>query len=262
MPVAEIIFVGLCSFLNLANDIDHMPPPSVILTADKDHTPFIAIDPTKIKVEGVTFGSNPPYAYIKLDGEELTFNDDRSVPPRVGFSLSAVASLGAYGRVANPVWNEDYVPKKMKHPKSKQVAAYAEFGNGELTADNKTTIEWEFRDSKGNKTITGKFARNVHYKFTPANGILYIEARSLDGTGKRVMKFTPINNAPLQIWIGNSMDITKDIKGYNPTSLEPGHHFKHFYKHLQGSPAVFIPYPIGIVAKGAESGYCGPDREP
>ena len=63
----EVVFIGLCSFLNINGTHSDMPPPSVILHNDSGHTPYIAYN-----IKDVVLTSTPtvtPSSHLLPPGE-------------------------------------------------------------------------------------------------------------------------------------------------------------------------------------------------
>src|SRR6185503_11727191 len=94
---AEIIFVGLVSFLNVRdqNVGTDMPPPSAIVLKATGHQTFIAFDNNKVSMTGAAAApvGGSAFSSIAFDavGDELSFNDDRTVSPQVDETFDSVA---------------------------------------------------------------------------------------------------------------------------------------------------------------------------
>lgn len=271
----EIVFIGLCSFLNIDGTHLEMPPPSVILHNDSAHTPYIAYDTTKVvlsstpTVTPTSLGGN--YAIIKLTGEELILNDNAGAKPNAKTDFDKVVHFATYSGDASPSWHRARVPLNGDLPDDSEVAAYIELGGGDLYGERVSPIRWQFKDP-GNGTLSGqqadKFARAVRYKFMSATDNLIIRARALDGTSHRRLVFTATTlGQPVEVYIGNSVKNKelKDIVWIEPPNHAPGTHFMVFYKTVDDPLAhMFIPFPIESPGpdKGPDTGYCGPDNQP
>src|SRR4051794_15695609 len=115
----EIMFVGLCSFLNMKNATDpNLPAPSVIVHrvpgghgADMQHTAYIAFDRTKMKVTGATAKqvTNSNFSFIPLDGQKLTLIDaDMTATPKIDATFDTdVARFSQYAKLPNPAFKPD-----------------------------------------------------------------------------------------------------------------------------------------------------------
>jgi len=253
---AEVIFVGLCTLVNVTNQnmSTDVPPASAVVMKFTDHKNFIAFDSGAVDVTGVTPEqlSTSRFSMIQFlpEGEVLTFNDDRTQPPTVLASFDNIAHFGEYsGFTADQLkaWDPTYIPKRNTLPKANTVAAYVEFGAGTISADRMTLRKYEF-------TVPGVdpvkerarcFAREVHYVYdAPGKGLL-IEARSLSTNVKRTMLFTPKGSATkVQIWIGTSMNPLGDLQRIEPKKFQDGAHFAAFYKSdLVGDNPLKEPLP-------------------
>lgn len=270
----EIVFIGLCSFLNIDGAQPDMPPPSVILHNDAvHHTPYVAFDTTVVRMTGATatsLGAN--FAMVKLEGEELIINDDASRGPTLDASMGKVVHLAKYSGISQPMWNRARIPLNGGLPEKGEVAAYLEFGSGTLSADRLSPIKWTFKDQTNNPSATqadDNFARSISYKFLSATDNLIIRARALDGGSHRKLVFTPVSGGAIKVFIGNSVKNKelKDIKFVEPAIHQAGVHFMEFYKSLDPIPrTMFIPFPIesnpNDIQGGPDTGYCGPDGQP
>lgn len=255
---AEIIFVGLCSLLNVRNQdtSPDKPPPSAIVMKRANHDTFIAFDTNKVMMTGETATpvstSSFSAVYFKPEGEELTFNDDRTQLPIVDNSFGDIANFNDYSRISQPKWVEDFIPHRNKLPKKTAVAAYVEFGGGTLAASRLTTVKYQFTPASEppDPDKAKCFAREVHYTFTTTGDGLLIEARSLDGAGgKRSMLFKPKGNATkVEVWIGSSMDPVSDFKRFETKEHMEGVHFATFYESEQnGVNAAKNPIPRPVL---------------
>ena len=283
LAAAKIIFVGLCSFLNVNSTPDpNLPDASVILhRATMPHTPFIAIDRTKMKVTPSSAatpitGSN--FDFIPLDGQKLTINEDTAGKPTVDTTFKTdVARLVDYAKLTSVFLNSDRVPKRGSDPKSSEVAAFLLFGNGKLTADWPTNAEYIFKNATGTVVTIGpkNFARRVTYTLSGSPASVTIHEAPLMGstTSPTDLKFELVSGPDIEIWIGNAealaggsgavTGIRLDLAGFQPPTPKAADHFAEFYKSLSMPPSqILIPFPVLTSGGGASSGYCGPDSQP
>jgi hypothetical protein len=243
----DVTFIGLCSFLNLTNTNPEMPEPSVILIRTDpaanidqavhkagqltEHLPFIAFDSAAVKVDDATGFKDLPapniapidkvnfdfpdklenagtFQYLPLTNAVLTIENQPAGALKVDESYGDVAKKDEYWPGTENQWNRDLVPKKTEKPSSSAVAAFMRFGGGTITAGHLSKNDWQFRDGE-KVTITRKFAREVHYTFSPAGDEVVITISALDGSAAspRTLRFSPVaNSGPLTIWIGNSTE--------------------------------------------------------
>jgi hypothetical protein len=273
MPTTvEIAFVGLCTFLNMDGKTPELPPHSVIINRHTGHTPFIAFNDKEVSLTGATVKAlGQDYSYIELDGEDLALNDDQSKPPTFNPDYTAfekVARFTKYANVSAPFWKNTHIPLRGKMPLRSAVAGYLEFGGGEISVERESTIEWEFRNEANfnDKTIKGKFARLVMYKFSSPTDNLVITARTLDGTAKRELVFASIGGSPLKVWIGSSPKVLKELLYKEPTKFNTASHFGAFYDSLdEANPKIYVPFPVvaaGQLGGDPDLGFCGPDSRP
>lgn len=294
----EIIFTGLCSFLNLTNTNGTMPPPSVILprTSDDDeHTPFIAFNTADVKVttsgggaEFVPVEKAPDFQHRTLDGVLLKFREDSVGWPVVLPSYALVAQKDCYWPEAKNHWDRDYVPAGDDEPDSKVVAAYMPLGAGTIAAERLTDFEWEFVAEDGRCTQRAYYAQEVIYRIYPFRSKqLTLVLRRLDnksGSDKKPVKeiftFTVAraNSTKIKIWIGNSDEIHKSLLRLS-SAPKRAIHFEHLndVSGFGGSgpiPSPIVPRDLFLAADvenaenegqpkkrpgtGSDTGYCGP----
>ena len=273
MATAEIIIVGLCSILNMNGSDPNMVAPSMICEAPPQdtfgHKAFVAFttgeftSTTKGLIQDVP-GSAGKYQYVVLKGDEIWLDVDHSkIPTHSDPTLARVARMPEYAKLPSPQYNHAHVPQKGHRPTT-AVGSFMRFGAGTLTAAFLTKGDWIFRDEKNHadSSISGKFAREVHYQFTvPAN--FAIELRPLGSAP--VHQLTATTQTPSNIWAGSSRpeDIIKDIQREEGSSGAAGTHFAMFYDQLAAGPhKIFIPYPAGPQPATPDLGYCGPDGKP
>lgn len=221
--VAEIIFVGLCSFLNVHDTVKYdMPSPSVIVMNEDDHTPFIAFDSDEVEAvdgNGKPIGNPVPGStalkYIVLQGEELVLLNGPSGVPRVAESFDAVASASMYAPESkSDTYDEDYVPKQNGKPKKSAVSAFLMFGGGSLGRGRLTAVPYVFQTvGGGDQTIAGRFAEEVIYSF-PADRIRLSAVDLEDPARTRSLAFLPKNlgqGVPtgIRVWIGAAADVAR-----------------------------------------------------
>jgi hypothetical protein len=276
----KIFFVGLCSFLNMHDKVDLMPPPSVIVHHIENHHPFIGWDINQTTLDNEnTFAFNKTANnthYIEFEGEELSINDDPSGDPQIDTTFDQhIASIGTYGKVgAAPVFDQKHVPLTGQEPDETEVAAYLEFGHGHIISDWQTQYPYIFTEPvhHAQSTASKPYDRRVAYYFDTTNGALVVVARAFDNSSKRKFIFRP--KAPggeVQVWIGNSMDIDYDMNPSPTITEKVASHFKYFYNDLANKKlALYVPVldgnlpdpvtnaPVG----GVGSGFCGPDNQP
>lgn len=269
MANVEIVFLGLCTFLNLENTRPDMPPASVIVHRDPHHNAYIGFRHKDVTMSGGSAVTSGDYSILPLDGVQLLLNDDWSKSPDLtGKDLDKVAQALKIADIPLGNWNTNRVPLPGKLPDPSEVSGYLEFGGGKLSGGRVSKIDWEFRDRTGKpsdkqaKDKNYKFAESVVYAFPVDGDSLVIKTISLNGSGMRKLTFKSIGGAPLKIFIGNSMDPAEDMEGTAQPPAGASEHFATFYEVVTGSPNVHIPHALGKRPLGAGTGYCGPDKEP
>lgn len=278
----EILFVGLCSFLNMDNSVNYMPPPSVIMhrVPTMKHVAFIAWDEAETKLDDAAnlpvLRTKKGRPFIMLDAEEISLNDDFSALPTLDATFkNGVARLSKYANLsAVPVFDQRRVPIKGHLPDGAVEQAYLEFGSGTISSDWETEKEFVFRDTKTATPADAtprKYHRRVHYVFPAAANALTVVLRKFDNSAHRRLVFRPVSGTNTRVWIGNSMDIDEDLNPTPPIKNKTAIHFAAFYDTLAVQPAkVFVPViegtitpPVGAPpAGGSGTGYCGPDNQP
>lgn len=276
----EIVFSGLCSFLNLQNDNRTMPNPSVVLVdtpPDNKHTPFIAYDTrtTSVSSPGLfkPVDKAPGFAYWELDNVELILRNDAPGFPIVTPSYNHVVRKDDYWPEAKDIWYPNVVPKLGEKPKPDGAAAFMEFGGGVISAERTTDFEWAFYYPNGEFTgASDYYAQEVLYRVYPlSTGSVLITVLPFGGGTGTNLTFTSIlaDYRKVKIWIGNN-DKADIYKALLRLSSQPkdAKHFQYLNTVSYKDPGG--PYPRAIVPKGtfpapgtgsgggADTGYCGP----
>lgn len=295
----EIIFTGLCTFLNLEDDHDDLPEPSVILVraeghgdhhdsgVDDRHVPFIAFDSREVLVTGAAdlrkVPGAPPFRMIVLDGEEIAI--EKCEPPGkldVGPSYATVVKRDDYWPQAIGSYDRDVVPQKgaAHKPLAARVAAFMRFGDGRITADNLTTHEWEFAIPELNRPAGApavhrdRFAQEVIYSEFPHSGDeIVMTLTKLDKPSvSRTFRFSraPQNKQQLTLVIGNLVedDLQQAVNGGVMANPRVGG--RHF-ELLNRTAGLKDPGPIPVAVTtrtvrrggpggGGSGGLCGPNN--
>lgn len=190
----EIVFNGLCSFLNVRGTNNYMPEPSVILVrTDKEpppnthppkgmdmgggdhsggsvphpveHKSFLAFDSKTIRIDDASgfnrVAEKPDFWSLELSGVLIKIKDDNG-HPTVDGSYDDVLKKDDYWPEAANLFNRDYVPESGKKPKKTAVNAFLRFGSGTITAGRLSTVQWKFIRNDG-KTHINYFAEEVVY---------------------------------------------------------------------------------------------------
>ncbi|MCU1229193.1 MAG: hypothetical protein JWO97_2077 [Acidobacteria bacterium] len=279
----EIFFVGLCSFLNMHNDYQYMPPPSVVMhrvDPSMKHVAFIAWNDADVVLDGaanfpVRKTKNGEF-FLTLDGEELSLNDDTSGMPTVDkadFDAN-IASIMKYGDLPEtPLFDPAHVPDRGKLPNTTGEAAYLEFGKGTITTDWPTRYKYIFREQTSGtavNTTARPYNRRIKYAYTAGSDSVVITARKFDNSSRRKLVFKPRTGTAVTLWMGNSMNIDEDMMETPPVYNKSATHFEHLYNTLAVKPTkIYIPVIDGTFTPdpkppggGAGTGYCGPDGQP
>lgn len=230
----DIVFSGLCSFLNVTDSNPTMPEPSVILVRTDGaaeiphhmhgdgghvHIPFVAFDSTKIGVE-VSAGlasdeipQVPTFRFFRLDGVKLSIANASRGKPTVRRNYNRVVRKDDYFPEAKNKWNRDFVPRRGRNPKSTAVAAFMRFGEGTISAHRISKVQYKFVREGSKKPFVGRFAEEVVYRFRHSGRSVVIELSDLV-TRRKVGKLTFSPVAPsarkLTIFIGNNMPDAMD----------------------------------------------------
>lgn len=290
----EIVFTGLCSFLNLRNLNGTMPDPSVILPRtpqDVPHVPFIAFDKREVAVqtdgppfETVKF-TNDDFLFRAFNGQELIIREDVPGWPNILASYDLIAKKDIYWPEARNRWNRDFVPAENDKPKSAKVAAFMYFGGGTISAERMTDFPWKFRAEEGTPPVRGYYAQELVYRIypyrppgpatiqdIPAFDTLTITIRSLDDPAQQetctfTCKRPDVHK--IKLWIGNN-DKDDIHRALLRLSSRPRRavHFKYLndVSDIDGIgpvptplvPRVMFPVQGPDDGTGSDTGYCGP----
>ncbi len=290
----EIIFTGLCAFLNLSRKNKTMGDPSVILVRANHgrsrhgshkhgHVPFIAFNRKLVKVTGNKGFKRVPgaadFSYLTLDGVELTIAEDFGATLSIAPSYhQLVAKKDNYWPKAKNSWNRDFVPKRGRKPNKNAVAAYLRFGSGEIAAGKQLDQEWIFPvDDNPSKHHKRRFARDVVYRKVPSgDGIVTVVLTAMD-TGElvRELRFarSKSSKAKVTLFIGNNTidDMKNAVTRQQGDSPEEGKHFRFLNRiaHRMGDGPIPAPtqreatplavdQPVQDQDSGGSDGYCGP----
>jgi hypothetical protein len=287
----EIVFTGLCCFLNLRNRNKTMGDPSVILvhtpnTPGIKHIPYIAFEKSQITVDPPgdatfqTLMATPPqnvptnYMYRALKGVELHIEDDMPGTPEVTPSYDFVARKDDYWPYAKDQWNDQYVTAPGDNPDPASVEVLMRFGGGAISAERITDFEWIFRDQSGQPALPAYYAQEVLYRIYPSKKPelrLHLTPLEDDGTAEEVLVFKPGGPyTKIKIWIGNSDDkqIDKAVLRVNPPVPDKGIHFEYLNRVASVAQKGPIPephyatgrFPVSGGGAGGDTGYCGPSN--
>lgn len=237
----EIIYTGLCVFLNLEKKNATMGDPSVILVrtdhhrhdhpethshqpwtplpdaqTEHEHIPFLAYDKSTTEVISGKDADWQPiadtnYLYVPLSGVELSIaEDDRKGPFVVDGSYdNKVVKKDDYWPAAKDQWNRAYVPERSNKPKSMVVAGFMRFHTGHIRAGKTTNQEWKFKvDGKSSSVHQQRFAFDVVYSKVPhGEGRITILETCLEcGHLKHSHKFHPkVSGEKVTLFVGNNM---------------------------------------------------------
>lgn len=241
---AEIIFSGLCSFLNVRNANPTMTEPSVILVRtegvridtrniDKElaglddepptpdeHIPYIAFQTAEVNVEVLEGGAlfknvpkAPGFEFLRLDGVELKIADDPPAMPTVLDSYDLVVKKDDYWPAARNLWNRDFVPEPAQpgqpfnQPKKSAVVGFMRFGSGTIAAGKMARVEWSF-PRPGQDPHRGRFAEEVVYsRAVPDQQPVVIQLTDLESGEARIkLRFSAKDPAAtkLTLFVGNN----------------------------------------------------------
>lgn len=283
----EIVFSGLCSFLNLRNMNGTMPEPSVILPRtpnEAPHVPYIAYDKREVELSQQT-GGGAPFVYVEttdndfyyraLDGVEVAIEDDPVGWPVVLPSYDLVSKKDDYWPYAKNQWDRRFVPSGSKRPDDRFVAAFMYLGGGSISGERMTDFPWEFRDDDGSPTVRGYYAQEVVYRIYPFfSDELTIVVTRLDGQPPDEV-FTFKCKRPsvrkIKLWIGNN-DKTDIHRSLLRLSSQPRQAVHFEYLNDVASVSAVGPLPVPLVPRGtfptpsptggggSDTGYCGPSN--
>jgi hypothetical protein len=256
----EIVFTGLCSFLNIHDINPLMPEPSVILVTtdipalhdhgdgnpeDHKHTPFIAYKTATTMVDDekgfdVVDQTLKQFKFLGFEGDlqGVRLSIDTAPPgkPVVHPSYDGdennpgVVRRDDYWPEAANQFNRDYVPEPGGKPKKSAVNAFMRFGAGVIWASRYSKVEWIFKSPKQEKELRGKFPEEVVFAFQNAGDHVIIKLTDLQtGELKRILRFSPVdaNVTKLTLNIGNNVtdDMDNAVLRLVPKGVREGHHF-------------------------------------
>lgn len=284
----EIVFPGLCSFINMRNCNGTLPPPCVVLPQTPDamkHIPFIAFGKADVRVEKLRGSANftdvefaPDFSYLPLNGVDIRLLEDLRGFPRVLRSYELIAHKDDYWPEAKNCWDERYFPGEDGRPDEHVVAAFMPIGGGTIAAERLTDFEWEFRNEDGLPTTREHYAQEVIYRIYPfrhENITLVLTRFDRSAKEPDVFRFYSQrkNVKKIKLWIGNSDSIHRAllrISGVPRKAI----HFEHLnyiaslgrkgpipcpvvpWNLFQGPNLSNIDDPPG---GGSDTGYCGPN---
>jgi hypothetical protein len=292
----DIVFTGLCSFLNVCDVNPLMPEPSVILVstnghaAQHRHRPYIAFDNTKVTVDpadNLEFvkKTQDQFSFLPfeadLQGVLLTVDTAPQGTPVVHPSylgkdgVKGVVRRDDYWKEAINQFNPAFVPEKGGKPKKTAVDAFMRFGGGAIWADRLCQVKWIFTKPDGTVIHEGNFPEEVVYSFQNSGDDVVITLTDLDsGDVKRTLHFSLKQAGPqMTLNMGNNIDddmdnavqrrVTEKVRD-DPGDLD------HFTFLNQTAPAGTPPAPLiklGPQPKdppgpggGGLGGACGPNN--
>lgn len=257
---AEIIFSGLCSFLNVRDVNPTMPEPSVILvrtngvdvgtrsvddefafeqleTVADEHIPYIAFKTADVDVDvlegGALFEDVPRaegFQFLRLDGVELKIENDPPGQPVVDRTYDRVVKKDDYWPEASNVWNRDFVPERTMKPKKTVVVGFMRFGTGKIAAGKMARVEWSFA-RPGMEPHRGRFAEEVIYSGFPHSGeSVVVHLTDLEtGELQTTLRFSAkaASAAKLTLFVGNNDvgDIDNAVQRRIPPHVPDNDHF-------------------------------------
>jgi len=294
---AEIVFVGLCSFLNVNRQNPKMGEPSVVLVGTKNHNghdhthggdepkehiPFIGFDVRKTRVDDEDGfskkGAENMFRVHRVAGMEIIIESD-PVEDADGNPIGAPTILDSYGDVAkrDEYWpamkNEfdpDLVPEKGKKPNPKKAAAFLRFGSGTIAGDHLSPEEWVFKDGDGETSPPKKYAREVRYSRFPHSGDkLVLRLKPLPGhpgAAKTLTFRAAEGSETIEVWIGNNVesDIAPTLFRMDLRPRETGGEHFVFLNATAGNgltgpvPVPILPDEEPVGTGDTDGGYCGP----
>jgi hypothetical protein len=249
----EILFVGLCSFLNMENKVNYMPPPSVVMhrvDPATNHVTFIAWKESETTLDNAAnlpvMRTRNQTPFIMVDAEEISLNNDLSELPTLDATFKDhVARLTKYANLAaTPLFDQTRVPLPGRMPSPKVEQAYLEFGKGTVSSDWPTSRTFVFRDDELNAAdeTARTYDRRVLYTYPTAADALAIVLRKFDNSTHRRLVFRPAAGTTVRVWIGNSTDIDEDMSETPKITNDFAEHFRFFYDTLALPPATqYIP---------------------
>jgi hypothetical protein len=283
----DLVFTGLCSFLNVDGHNSTMGDPAVIAVQSPmqgmpgmaSHVAFIAYDTTITAVDDdtgfITITKAPECKYLEIpDGVEISIVNHPAVivpviPTVDQTYYNSVVRKDDYWPEAKDQWNRDYVPAAGNKPKSTAVKFYMRFGSGALSAGRVSDVKWRFKRPYGSGYFEGNFAEEVVYGFSQTDSEVVVEFRSLDhpenAAPVKSLRFSPIQT-DVTIFIGNNVesDFANAVRRTVVVkATKQNDHFKHL-NAIAGLGDGIIPIAInppgtgGGGGGGENGGPCGP----
>jgi len=272
---ADIVFTGLCAFLNADGQNTTMGDPAVIAVQTPNdnphHIPFLAFNSTEVTVDNdtgfVVIPQAQDHKYLELGTYEIEIDGQPPAQPTVTQSyFDYLLRKDDYWPEAKDSWDRKYVPKKGDKPSRDAVKFYMRFGAGTLRAGRIALVRWYFQRRAG-AAFAGNFAEEVVYSFTQAAGPVIIKVLNLaDGTLVRTLKFDALSNGNVTLFLGNNTisdmatavarSVTVQVKDTS------GEHFMYLNAIAgQGdgpTPVGINPFPGGGSGGGENGAPCGP----
>lgn len=287
----DIVFVGLCTLLNVQNTDSRLPPPSVLVmrhqqTASdpvRTHVAFVAFKTDDLASDGgftphPVPGPDTRYQYIELDGVEIELNDDWSGPP-TPVSKPDLAIMSVYAKQQLD-FDERVVPRPGERPQDRSVGGFVQLGTGAISTARPTDCKWVFAKpgTKGDPKDARSYAREIRYKFHSASASPTLRLRRFDGSYEGNIQLKSQTQA---LWIGSSppeqmlAEIDPDQYQKWRSTHSTTHsmtttatHFAVFYRQLKNAPSDKDMYLPTLAETGCtevktpDVGYCGPDGQP
>jgi hypothetical protein len=263
---AEIIFSGLCSFINVRDANNTMTEPSVIVVRTtprlpqddppppapegepepKEHIPYIAFRTANVKVDVLEGGFEfekvpkaPGFQLLRLDGVELKIEGNPPANPTVHDSYDRVVKKDDYWPEAKDLWDRDFVPEPaqdggpLNRPKKSAVVGFMRFGAGRIAAGRIAPVEWSFA-RQGAPPHRGRFAEEVIYSGFPHGDGTDVVIRLEDletGESRGRLRFSPRTpkDDKVTLFVGNNdeEDIDNAVQRRIPSDVPDNDHFKY-----------------------------------
>lgn len=292
----EIVFTGLCSFLNVRNSNKLMPEPSVILVQTKTHPegdahaghngkdhvhiPYLAFDKFRAQVNSPElFNESVPqtldqFIFMRLNGFEVKVDGipdgALNVDPNYDDPVKGVVRRDDYWPEAIDKFDETYVPKKGAQPKKSAVETFMRFGSGNIAAGSRAKVDWIFPKLDGTE-FKGKFPEEVIYRFSIPGDELVVRLVDLEEPQQlqHELRFTrQPKKKKLVLHIGNNVldDMDNAVFRIRPDLVEDGDHFKflNLTAGILGAPKPKLgpppKNPKPNKGGGVRGGACGPNN--